>query len=141
MSLWLVDTGPLVAYLDATDPAHQRVAEVMDGFSGRGITTPAVVTEAMYFIGGTARGARALADLVTGSGMTIYDLCQPPDLHEAARLMERYRDTPMDFADATLVLLADVLEVFDVLTLDRRGFSTYRAPSGNGFRLVLDGVG
>ena len=55
--------------------------------------------------------------------------------------MERYRDTPMDFADATLVLLADVLEVFDVLTLDRRGFSTYRAPSGNGFRLVLDGVG
>jgi predicted nucleic acid-binding protein len=45
----------------------------------------------------------------------------------------------MDFADATLVLLADLLEISDVLTLDRRGFSTYRTASGNGFRLVLDG--
>jgi predicted nucleic acid-binding protein len=45
----------------------------------------------------------------------------------------------MDFADATLLLLAEVLEVFDVLTLDRRGFSTYRTASGKGLRLVLDG--
>jgi predicted nucleic acid-binding protein len=54
-------------------------------------------------------------------------------------MMERYRDTPMDFADATLVLVADVLEIFDILTLDRRGFATYRTGTGRGFRLVLDG--
>jgi predicted nucleic acid-binding protein len=54
--------------------------------------------------------------------------------------MERSPDTPMDFADATLLLLADVLEVVDVLTLDRRGFSTYRTAEGRGMRLVLDGA-
>jgi predicted nucleic acid-binding protein len=52
--------------------------------------------------------------------------------------MERYSDTPMDFADATLVLLAEVFEVLDILTLDRRGFSTYRTAGGSAFRLVLD---
>ena len=138
VNLWLVDTGPLVAYLDAADPHHARVCSAMDDFSGRPITTPAVITEAMYFASGSVGGAAALADLVDRSGMTVYDLCQPADLREAARLMERYGDTPMDFADATLVLLAEVLEVLDVLTLDRRGFSTYRTPGGGGFRLVLD---
>jgi predicted nucleic acid-binding protein len=140
LNLWLVDTGPVVAYLDASDPEHEHVSTVMDGFSGRSVTTPAVITEAMHFVGATRGGAQALAELVHRSGMTVYDACQPLDLREAARLMERYSDTPMDFADATLVLLAGVLEVFDVLTLDRRGFSTYRTAEGRGFRLVLDGA-
>lgn len=137
--LWLVDTGPLVAYLDAADPHHARVSEVMDEFSGRAVTSPAVITEAMYFASTTSGGPLALAQLVDQSGMTVYDVCQPGDLRDAARLMERYGDTPMDFADATLVMLAEVLEVFDVLTLDRRGFSTYRTAEGSSFRLVLDG--
>lgn len=139
VNLWLVDTGPLVAYLDASDPDHEQVSAVMDGFSGRSVTTPAVITEAMYFLGTARGGARALATLVDRSAMTVYDTCQPPDLREAARLMERYSDTPMDFADATLVLLAEVLEIVEVLTLDRRGFSAYRTSEGRGFRLVLDG--
>jgi hypothetical protein len=50
--------------------------------------------------------------------------------------MKKYRDTPMDDADATLVLLAADLSVADILTLDRRGFSTYRLPNGRAFRLV-----
>ncbi len=47
-------------------------------------------------------------------------------------------DIPMDYADATLVLLADGLEVWEILTLDRRGFSTYRTKGRRAFRLVLD---
>ena len=138
MNVWLVDTGPLVAYLDPRDPQHPRVSQVMDAFTGSPVSTAAVMTEAMHFVGGSAGGARSLADLVTRSRMRILDLCQPADLREAARFMEHYADTPMDFADATLVLLAGVLDVFDVLTLDRRGFSTYRTDGGKGFRLVLD---
>lgn len=44
----------------------------------------------------------------------------------------------MDFADATLVLLAEALSVNEILTLDRRGFSTYRTRTRRGFRLALD---
>ena len=52
--------------------------------------------------------------------------------------MERYHDTPMDYADGTLVRLAESLDVYDVLTLDRRGFATYRAKHSRRLRLVLD---
>jgi uncharacterized protein len=52
--------------------------------------------------------------------------------------MGRYANVPMDFADATLVLLAETLGAHDVLTLDRRGFATYRTRRGRALRLVLD---
>ena len=39
----------------------------------------------------------------------------------------------MDFADATLVLLAEEVGVTEILTLDRRGFSTYRTAKGRDF--------
>jgi predicted nucleic acid-binding protein len=135
---WLVDTGPLVAYLDAADPDHGRVASAWDGFRGRLITSSAVMTETMHFVSDIRTGPRALAELVTASAMEVYHLSRPPELGEAVALMEHYGDTPMDFADATLVLLAEGLRVHDVLTLDRRGFRTYRTRAGKALRLVLD---
>ena len=138
MRTWLIDTGPLVAYLDAADPAHEPVADVLGGFTGRLCTTSAVVTEAMHFVGPHPGGPSLLAAFALESGLLVYDCAQPRQLREAAALMERYADTPMDFADATLVLLAEQLRVLDVATLDRRGFSTYRTRQRRGFRLVID---
>lgn len=140
MKTWLIDTGPLVAYLDAAEPLHERVTAVFDGFGGRLATTGAVVTEAMHLVSVDPDGPRLLVDLIGASGLQVYDLCKPPELREAVKLMERYRDTPMDFADATLVLLAEGLEVHDILTLDRRGFAAYRTRRRQGFRLLLDSL-
>jgi predicted nucleic acid-binding protein len=51
-------------------------------------------------------------------------------------LMEKYRDLPMDLADAALVRVAERERIRDVFTLDRRDFSIYR-PLGLGrFRIV-----
>jgi predicted nucleic acid-binding protein len=47
-------------------------------------------------------------------------------LRRVALLMEQYADVPMDFADATLVALAEDARTGNILTLDRRGFSAYR---------------
>ncbi len=138
MRTWVVDIGPLVAYLDAGDPAHSEVAPRWDAFTGRLASTSAVITEAMHFVAPNREGPRHLASLVAASAMDVYDLTRPPELHEAAALMEKYTDTPMDFADATLVLLAEALDVEEVLTLDRRGFSVYRTRNGRALRSVLD---
>ncbi|HET6630366.1 MAG TPA: hypothetical protein VFG91_11380 [Woeseiaceae bacterium] len=138
MTGWLIDTGPIVAYLDASDPAHERVTACMDRFSGSLLTTGAVITEAMYFVSAAPDGPTLLAEFAGKSGMHVYDLAQPPELEVAAALMMRYGDTPMDYADATLVLLAEMLGVNNILTLDRRGFSAYRTRRRKGFRLVLD---
>ncbi|HKI47330.1 MAG TPA: PIN domain-containing protein [Balneolales bacterium] len=138
MNAWLVDTGPLVAYLDAGDQAHTKVTPLWDGFEGRLFITSAVITEVMHFVSVAPDGATSLAELVAASRMEVFDLTQAPELREAALLMKRYADTPMDFADATLVLLAEAVGVYDILTLDRRGFAVYRTRNGRTFRNVLD---
>jgi predicted nucleic acid-binding protein len=138
---FLIDTGPLVAYLDSGDPAHAQVVPHLDHFTGSLATTSAVITEAMHFVSADPAGARLLAEFVGASGLEIYDLCRPPELDAAVALMEKYADTPMDFADATLVLLAEALDLRDILTLDRRGFSAFRTRPGKAFRLVLDRPG
>lgn len=51
--------------------------------------------------------------------------------------MEAYRDTPMDFGDATLVVLAERLNCPDILTLNERDFRTFRYGRNRRFRLVL----
>jgi len=134
---WLIDTGPLVAYVDAGDPAHQLAVDALDEFSGRLHTTAAVVTEAMHLVSGEAEGPEVLVEFLNAGGTEVAALMEPTTLRAAAALMKKYRDTPMDFADATLVLLAEHLGLTEIATLDRRGFSTYRTSRGRPFRLVL----
>jgi predicted nucleic acid-binding protein len=50
--------------------------------------------------------------------------------------MERYKDFPMDYADATLVSLAEDFSITHVVTFDRKDFGIYRLPSKQPF-LVL----
>lgn len=138
MRIWLLDTGPLVAYLDGTDKDHQAVVPLLDSFTGQLVTTSAVIGEAMYFVAAVRSGPALLAEFVAASGLQVYDFSEAHDLAEAARRMEKYADSPMDFADATLVLLAERLGVFDLLTLDRRGFNVFRSSRGKRFSLILD---
>jgi predicted nucleic acid-binding protein len=131
-----LDTGPLVSYLDRRDPAHDEVGARWDAFRGQFATTSAVITEAMHHLGEIAGGPIRLAELVAATRMLIHDYAQPPALRAAADLMQRYADTPMDYADATLVLLGEDLGLNEILTLDRRGFRVFRV-NRKPFRLLL----
>jgi predicted nucleic acid-binding protein len=132
----LIDTGPIVAYLNRRDEAHLSVKQSLRVFRGQLATTCAVVSEVMYFISEHPGGPLSLAQFLTASRIHVAEGCQPSQTLAAANLMDRYFDTPMDFADATLVLLADTLGVTDVFTLDRRGFSTYRTVKGKAFQIL-----
>ena len=90
-----VATGPLVAYLDARDPAHDPVAACLADFSGQLHTTGAVITEAMHFLAAAVDGPALLAEFVTGGRIDVHDFSQPADLRVAAALMAKYSDTPI----------------------------------------------
>ena len=138
MRRWLIDTGPIVAYLDASDSAHAAVSACLDTFRGRLFTTEAVIVEAMHFLSAAEEGPSLLAEFVEAGQLRASGCCRADQLGKAAALMSKYADTPMDFADATLVLLADETGVLEIVTLDRRGFSAYRTSRGKPFRRVLD---
>jgi len=135
MRTLLIDTGPLVAYLDPTDAAHHAVAGSLDDFAGMLCSTSAVITEAMYLLKSNQSGPRRLAEFVQAASIHVFESAQAQQLFSAVSLMEKYSNVPMDFADATLVLLSDELGSNDIATLDRRGFLTYRTRKGKSFRI------
>jgi hypothetical protein len=135
----LLDTGPLVAVLDRSEPDHERVQNFMAGLRGsRLVTTGAVITEAFYFLSDVPDGPASLASFLDVSGTEVRDVFTAESIAAAIRLMRKYANVPMDFADATLVWIAESSGTDTILTLDRRGFSSYRFGKNRRFKLVLD---
>ena len=135
MKVWLLDTGPLVAFLDASDSYHDRVRARLSAHRGGFCTTSAIIFEAMHFLSVRLEAAERLVMFLSVSRTQILD---PTDqLAHGISLMRKYADTPMDFSDATLVWAADAVRVYDICTIDIRGFSIFRAASGKRFKLVL----
>jgi predicted nucleic acid-binding protein len=131
----LVDTGPLVARFDPSERLHGRCREEFRRLRHRRrVTSLAVITEATYLLTFSARAQRALLKWVAAGGLEIAGMT-PADVSRAVDLMERYERLPMDFADATLVVLAERLGSETIFTLDRRDFAIYRV-GRRGFRVI-----
>ena len=131
----LLDTGPLVAILDARDQWHSRcLAGWHDGVT-RCVTTEAGVAEACHLILRGGAPAHLPLDLLLAAEIPIMTL--PAAGHQRVKsLMARYAAVPMDYADATLVALAEALAVRTAFTTDRRGFATYRLARRQSFVLL-----
>lgn len=139
MSVLLLDTGPLVALLDRSEPDHNQVQGFVASLSGsRLVTTGAVITEAFYFLSDVQKGPSSLASFLEFSGTEIRDAFNAEALAAAVQLMSKYADVPMDFPDATLVWTAEQTGTDRILTLDRRGFSSFRLGKNRRFKLLLD---
>lgn len=131
----LLDTGAFVALIDRSEKRHADCVNVLDNWRGPIVTTEAVVTETLYLVGPQWKAQKnCLEFLLRGAFLLIPST--KTTLNRASVLMEKYRNVPMDFADATLVALGEELGTDIVFTLDRRGFSTYRLNQKKAFQLV-----
>jgi predicted nucleic acid-binding protein len=138
MDVYLLDTGPLVALLDRSEPEHDRVQSFMARLRGaRLVTTGAVITEAFYFLSDVRDGPASLSSFLDASATEVRDTFNAEALAGAVRLMNKYADVPMDFPDATLVWVAELSGADRILTLDRRGFSSFRFGKNRRFKLLL----
>lgn len=121
----LLDTSVLVAALHRDDRHFEPCVEALDGFRGVLLTTEAVLTESMFLLANVEGGPRTCLDFFVRGGAILV----PSDAESLRRcqfLVEKYNDLPMDFADATLVALAERAGTGLVFTLDRHDFGTYR---------------
>jgi predicted nucleic acid-binding protein len=126
----LVDTGPCVALFDPQDAQHTRCREVLRMLREPLYTTVAVLTEAFHILSPGSYGSDKLRDFIAGGGLSIWFMGQA-ELQRAFELMEQYADHPMDFADASLIVAAEVLRTRKIFTVDRRDFATYRIRRGH----------
>lgn len=139
----LVDTGPIVSLLDAADAQHAFVREAWARLPpGRPlITTGAVITECLFLLQGCREGPEQLVEFIRDVRLRVEDAFQISLLSAAVERMAKYADLPMDFADASLVLLAERFGTEDIVTLDERGFRAYRIGRTRAFRLLLQSRG
>jgi predicted nucleic acid-binding protein len=131
----LVDTGPLVALLDRSDPYHLTCQETLSSLDDSLVTVWPVVTEAMYMLRAYWQAQDALWEMIGAGAVEIIPL-GIEDLPRMRELMRKYRDQPMDLADAALVRVAERERLRRIFTLDRRDFQIYR-PSRIGRFAVL----
>ena len=132
----LLDTGALVSLLDRAQSRHSEFSEYFSAWSGQVLTTEAVLTEATHLLGRVPGGALACLDFVLSGGAILVPTSTTA-LRRGRQLMQQYADCPMDFADATLVVLAEDLRTDLVLTTDRRDFSVYRIGGRKRFRIAV----
>jgi len=131
----LLDTGPLVAALDARDQWHTACVALWPELIARCVTTEAVLTEACYMVGRGGAPAQLPVDFTLAARVPIVSLDHPAH-RRISVLMDKYASVPMDYADATLVAVAEALSIRTVFTLDRRGFRSYRIGASGRFAML-----
>ena len=133
----LLDTGALVSVLDRSQRDHERCHRFFESWDGPVISTDAVLTEATHLLGRVRRGRQTCLDFVLSGGAVLVPTTLPA-LRRARELLDQYADLPMDYADATLVVLAEEIGTDLVSTTDQRDFRVYRIRGHKRFRSVPD---
>jgi predicted nucleic acid-binding protein len=134
----LVDTGAVVALVNRADRHHAAAVEWFRHFRGILLTTEAVVTETAYVLAASRPHQRAA--LMWFERARSAGLLQVEAVASYAALNEiiaRYSRLPCDYADATLIALAESAGVSVIATVDQRDFSVYRLARRKRFRIVL----
>lgn len=130
----LTDTGPFVALFDKDDRYHSLCVEILKEIEEPLITTWPVLTECFYLLNFSWEAQNGLWLFIQRGGVDIYPI-EKTLFIRCHELMKQYRDLPMDLADATLVALAEALEVIRIFTLAHKDFSIYRLKEKR--RLIL----
>ena len=121
----LVDAGPLIALIHADDNHHERCVATLRSLDEPLGTVWPVFTEAMYLLNFSWKAQEALWEMLE-RGVVVLLPVENADLTRIRELMKKYRDLPMDLADAALVAVAEREKIRRVFTLDRRDFDIYR---------------
>ena len=126
----LADTGAFVALFDPDDRWHARAAAAIAALppGARLVASLAIVTEVTHLLDFDLRNQWAFLDWLSAGGALLREI--PADGIAACRTrMEKYRDRPMDFADATLVWLAEQEGITQILSIDA-DFEVYKIGRG-----------
>jgi predicted nucleic acid-binding protein len=134
----IADTGFWLALANASDRFHAAALRALERVREPLICTWPVMTETCHLLASRLSVDSELA-FVQSAAFGAFEIF-PLDTGHLARaleLMEKYRDLPMDLADASLVILAEELGTGRILSTDQRDFRTYRWKQRKPFRNLL----
>ncbi len=122
----LIDTGPLTALFDKDDKFHRKIVEFIKDKKFRFVTTTAVLTEVTHLLDFSVEAQINFFQWILNNGVTIEEV-GISDIARIIELTKKYSDQPMDFADATLVVVAERTGIKKIISIDS-DFDIYRLP-------------
>jgi predicted nucleic acid-binding protein len=120
----ILDTGPIVAFLNRRDKYHQWALAQWDQIAPPMLTCEAVISEACFLLGFTTTGTESVLQLLERNIISI-SFCLSDNLQPVKKLLAKYRSVPMSLADACLVRMSELNPKIQVFTLDS-DFNLYR---------------
>ncbi len=123
------DTGPLVAFLNRGDQHHDWARDQFERIVQPLVTCEAVLSEAVFLLHSDGLPADPLLEAIDRGAVVVQFSAEEhwPDLR---RLLAKYQNLPMSFADACLVRMAELAGRCQVVTTDQH-FRTYRRHGRN----------
>ena len=120
----IVDTGPLVAFLNSRDKHHDWAVTQFGQIQPPLLTCEAVVSEACFLLRTWTHGAGSILELLERKVLEIL-FCLGDQVTPVSVLMKKYGNVPISLADACLVRMAELHDSSSIITLDS-DFQIYR---------------
>ncbi len=131
----LLDTGAILALLDRDDRWHGACVEAFSSLRLPLATSSAVLAQLFHLLGDNRHELAAAWSFLSSGAVTVLAI-DDTDMAVLEMLMKKYHDRPMDFADATLVRLAQREHLTTIFTIDHDDFETYRIDGRRRFRIL-----
>ena len=131
----IADTGVIVAFLDKRDAWNTWTTEQMRRLPVPFLTCEAVIVEACFLTAHLQTGKENVLKLVS-SGVLQIDFSLQTEIEAVEKLIKKYADVPMDFADACLVRMSELTGNATVFTLDS-DFHIYRKNGKKKIDLII----
>lgn len=136
MEIVIADTGFIVALANLADPKHENVKKCYLEYQI--ILMPQTVFAEVAYLIGRESGIKTVANFLRGLSKSRFSVVAitPEDILRTADILEQYADSRIDFVDATVMAIAERLNITKILTLDQRDFSLYRPKNCASFQLL-----
>lgn len=131
----LLDSGPLAAYYSARDPRHRDVRDFFSGAMCQFVTSEACAAEVMHLL---KKDWRVQNEFLLDIARSLY-ICEHMSVSDYARIAElnsQYADRPADFADLSLIVISERLNISAIASFDA-DFDIYRRFRKKTFRRVF----
>jgi predicted nucleic acid-binding protein len=133
----LVDAGPLIALFDHDDKYHEAVILFLKQYNGNIITSWPVITEASHLLSFNINVQINFLEWLRREAITIVNL-KSKHLERIIELSKKYSDVPMDLADSSLMVIAEMTGIENILSIDS-DYYIYRTKSKKALKnLLLD---
>jgi uncharacterized protein len=122
----LIDAGPIIALFDRDDKYHEKMKNFIKAGKYKFYTTSAIITEVSHMLAFNVNVQIDFLEWIMKEGVILQEIKQN-DISRIIELTKKYKDRPMDFADATLVILAEKTGIKKIISIDS-DFDIHRLP-------------